>query len=97
MLLHPGKEEEYKRRHDNLWPELAQLLSETGVKNYSIFLDEETSILFAILEIEDPKRLDQLPERPVMQKWWSYMGDIMDENPDHSPVTKPLKEVFHLP
>jgi L-rhamnose mutarotase len=96
MQLHPGKSEEYKRRHDNIWPELSQLLSKTGIQEYSIFLDEETLSLFAVLKIEDPSRLDLLPDHPIMQKWWAYMGDIMDTHPDHSPVSKPLKEVFYL-
>ena len=97
MQLHRGQEEEYKRRHDKLWPELRQLLVETGIRDYSIFLDEETLSLFAILKIEDPKNLDDLPEHPVMQKWWSYMGDIMETRQDHAPVSQPLKEVFYLP
>ena len=97
MQLHRGQEEEYKRRHDKLWPELRQLLAETGIRDYSIFLDEETLSLFAILKIEDPKNLDDLPEHPVMQKWWSYMGDIMETHQDHAPVSQPLKEVFYLP
>jgi L-rhamnose mutarotase len=97
MQLHPGCEAEYLRRHDEIWPELADLLHTTGIREYSIFLDEETLRLFGVLDIDDPARLDELPSHPVMQKWWDYMKDIMDANPDHSPVTKPLKEVFYLP
>jgi L-rhamnose mutarotase len=96
MHLHPGKEEEYKRRHDAIWPELKQLLAEAGIVDYSIFLDKETNTLVGILKIEDPMQLDRLPEHPVMQRWWSYMKDIMDTHPDHSPITTPLKEVFYL-
>ena len=96
MKLHPGKEEEYKRRHEKLWPELEQLLKQTGVEDYSIFLDEETNILFGTLKIEDGKQLDELPKHPVMKKWWAYMKDIMDSNVDNSPVSIPLKEVFYL-
>jgi L-rhamnose mutarotase len=97
MHLHPGKEEEYKRRHDAIWPELKQLLGEAGIEDYSIFMDEETNTLVGILKMEDPMQLDRLAEHPVMQKWWSYMKDIMDTHPDHSPITTPLKEVFYLP
>ena len=97
MKLHAGQMEEYKRRHDKIWPELSKLLSETGVADYSIFLDEETAILFATLKIDDPIRLDGLPEHPVMKKWWAYMGDIMESNADNSPVSIPLEEVFYLP
>jgi L-rhamnose mutarotase len=97
MHLRPGKEEEYKRRHDAIWPELKQLLGEAGIVDYSIFLDEETNTLVGVLKVEDTGQLDRLPEHPVMQRWWSYMKDIMDTHPDHSPVSKPLKEVFYLP
>lgn len=97
MHLHPGQSEEYRRRHDALWPELADLLRSTGISNYSIFLDEETNTLFGVMEVENPTALDDLPKHPVMQRWWAYMSDIMAANPDHSPVSTPLKEVFFLP
>ena len=97
MQLHKGFEEEYKKRHDALWPELEKLLTDTGIKEYCIFLDEFTNELFAFLKIEDPKLLDTLPEREVMKKWWSYMKDIMATNDDNSPLSIPLKEVFYLP
>ena len=96
MKLHPGQTEEYKRRHDQLWPELAALLRQTGVRNYSIFLDEETLALFGVLDIDEPARLDDLPSHPVMQRWWEYMSDIMETNPDQSPKSVPLREVFYL-
>ncbi len=97
MHLHPGQAEEYRRRHDALWPELADLLRSTGIRNYSIFLDEETNTLFGVLDIDDPAALDELPKHPVMQRWWADMSDIMATNPDNSPVSTPLKEVFYLP
>ena len=97
MKLFKGFEEEYKKRHDEIWPELHALLKETGISDYSIFLDETTNSLFGVLKAEDPKLLDNLPAHPVMQRWWEYMGDIMESNPDHSPVQVPLKEVFYLP
>jgi len=96
MKLHSGQSGEYKRRHDALWPELARLLRETGVRDYSIFLDEETHILFGVLDIENPENLDELPGYPVMQRWWAYMADIMETNPDNSPLSEPLQEVFYL-
>ena len=73
------------------------LLKESGISDYSLFLDETTNDLFGVLTAEDPKLLDNLPQHPVMQKWWKYMADIMETNPDHSPVQQPLKEVFYLP
>lgn len=97
MKLHAGQEAEYQRRHAAIWPELAVLLKEKGIREYSLFLDEETLILFGYLQIPDPKSLDLLPGHPVMQKWWDFMKDIMDVHPDNSPVSFPLKEVFYLP
>ncbi|WP_310588683.1 L-rhamnose mutarotase [Jiulongibacter sediminis] len=97
MKLFPGKEEEYKKRHDEIWPELSHLLKEHGISDYSIFLDEETLSLFGVLSIEDETQMDELPKNPVMKRWWAYMADIMESNPDNSPVSVPLKEVFYLP
>ena len=97
MKLFDGFEEEYQKRHLALWPELEQLLKNTGIHEYSIFLDNTTNSLFGVLKAEDPKALDNLPAHPVMQRWWKYMGDIMESNPDNSPVSIPLKEVFYLP
>ena len=97
MKLFKGYEEEYKKRHDEIWEDLKSLLNEKGVKDFSIFLDEETNTLFAYLQIEDAMKLDDLPNNPVQQKWWAYMKDIMETNEDNSPVRTPLKEVFYLP
>ncbi|MCU0356327.1 MAG: L-rhamnose mutarotase [Cyclobacteriaceae bacterium] len=96
MKLHPGQEAEYKRRHDELWPELKALLKEAGIADYSIFLEPDTNDLFGVLKVEHPGRMDDLHLHPVMKQWWAYMKDIMDTNPDNSPVSIPLKEVFYL-
>lgn len=96
MKLFKGYEEEYKRRHDEIWPEMVNLLKEAGVSEFSIFLDEETSVLFAHLLVEDPGNLSDLPNNHVQKKWWAMMKDIMETHPDNSPVQIPLKEVFYL-
>jgi L-rhamnose mutarotase len=96
MKLKPGFASEYKKRHDRIWEELATLLKERGIEQYSIFLDEQTNDLFATFKIDDPRSLDDLPAQLVMKKWWEYMSDIMHTNPDNSPVSSPLKEVFYL-
>ena len=96
MQLHRGQVAEYKKRHDEIWAELVALLKSIGINDYSIFLDEETYSLFAVLKIEKAELLDTLPAHAVMQRWWKFMGDIMDANPDNSPVVKPLTEVFYL-
>ncbi|MBK1875467.1 L-rhamnose mutarotase [Pelagicoccus mobilis] len=95
MKLKPGFEDEYKKRHDEIWPELSAELSAAGVSDYSIFLDEETLTLFAVQKLADNHTADQLPETEIVKKWWAYMADIMDTNPDNSPVCVSLKEVFH--
>jgi L-rhamnose mutarotase len=97
MQLYKGFEDEYRKRHEALWPELQELLKATGISEYSIFLDTATNSLFGFLKAADPSTLDNLPAQPVMQKWWAYMKDIMESNPDNSPVSIPLKEVFYLP
>lgn len=96
MQMHPGKLVEYKRRHNEIWPELQQLLKRSGISDYSIFLDESTHSLFGVLRATDAIALDNLPHHPVMQKWWAYMKDMMDTNPDNSPVSIPLQEVFYM-
>lgn len=96
MKLKPGFEAEYKRRHDEIWPKLKAFLSEAGISDYAIFLDEETLTLFAFQRLADDFDETRIPEHPVVKKWWAYMADIMETNPDHSPVAMPLKEVFYM-
>ncbi len=96
MKLIKGNETEYKRRHDEIWPELKQLLKEHGLQDYSIFLDAETASLFAVMKVENPALLDELPKHLVMRKWWTYMKDLMLTNSDESPVAEPLIEMFYL-
>jgi L-rhamnose mutarotase len=96
MQLHPGQAEEYRRRHDALWPELAELLRDAGIEDYSIHLDPGTGTLFGVLWRRDGHGMDDLPAHPVMRRWWDYMADIMETNPDRSPVVVPLETVFHL-
>jgi L-rhamnose mutarotase len=97
MKLFPGRAEEYKKRHDEIWPELKTLLKESGISHYSIFLDPQNNDLVGILETDSPSALDALPSQGIMKKWWAYMKDIMETNPDNSPTTYPLQEVFYLP
>ena len=96
MQLKKGYEAEYKRRHDAIWPELKELLSKAGISDYTIFLDPETLSLFAVQLQEDGKKAADIASDPIMRKWWDYMADIMDVNPDNSPVCKNLNEVFHM-
>lgn len=96
MKLLPGFREEYRKRHAEIWPELKSLLKNEGIGNYSIFLDEETNILFAYQEQSGDSSSQDLGSTAVVQKWWKYMADIMETNPDNSPVTIPLEPVFHM-
>lgn len=95
MKLKPGFEAEYQKRHSEIWPKLVQLLKDAGISDYCIFLDEETLDLFAVQKQTGASSQD-LGGTEIVKKWWAYMADIMDTNPDNSPVSKPLKEVFYL-
>lgn len=95
MKLKPGAREEYHKRHEQIWPELAALLKEAGISDYSIFLDEETNTLFAVQKQNGPSSQD-LGSTDIVQRWWAYMADLMETNPDLSPVSIPLQEVFYL-
>jgi len=96
MILNPGMEAEYKKRHDEIWPELVALLKEAGIRDYSIHLDPETNILFGVLWRAEGHGMDDLPSHPVMQRWWAHMADIMAVKPDNEPVAVPLETVFHM-
>ena len=96
MKLKPGTVDEYKRRHDEIWPELSQLLKDSGIHDYSIFLDEETLHLFAVLKLRPDNKREELPRQPVMQRWWTYMADLMETEPSQRPREWPLVQMFHL-
>ncbi len=96
MKLYPGMEDEYKKRHDEIWPELSNLLVQAGISDYSIFYDVDTDILFAVMWRKKDHKMDNLKNEDIMQKWWSYMSDIMDSDKTHEPISKPLKMVFHM-
>jgi len=96
MRLNPGQAAEYQRRHDEIWPELVDELFRSGVLDYRIFLDRETNALFAVLTRLRHHTMDTLPGKPVMKRWWAMMADIMQTNPDNSPVVEDLSPVFHL-
>lgn len=97
MKLKAGCAAEYKRRHDAIWTDLAQLLREAGVSDYSIFLDEETLTLFAVQKLSDTNTAALLPQHPLVRKWWDSMAPLMEVHPDNAPLCGSLKEVFHLP
>lgn len=96
MKLKPGNEAEYKKRHDEIWPELADAIRSAGVSDYSIFLDEETLTLFAVQKQNDDHTANALPDLPIVRKWWDSMAPLMEVHPDNSPVCTTLPRVFHL-
>jgi L-rhamnose mutarotase len=96
MKLKPGFEKEYKKRHQEIWPELRALLSSSGISDYSIFLDKETNTLFGFQKTSNIGGSQDLGKELIVQKWWKYMADIMEVNADYSPVTVGLEEVFHI-
>lgn len=96
MKLKPGFKDEYKKRHNPIWPELIKLLKKSGVKDYSIFYDKDTNILFAVQKLKGKTGSQDLGQNPHVQKWWKYMAEMMETNPDNSPVSIELEEVFHL-
>ena len=97
MFLNPGQADLYKKRHDEIWVELVRILKDAGISDYSIFLDPETNTLFAILRRIEEHQMDQLPKHELMQRWWSFMSDIMETAVDGTPIVKPLDFMFHMP
>jgi L-rhamnose mutarotase len=96
MKLKSGCVEEYKKRHDEIWPELAQAHTDAGIFDYSICFDEETLTLFAFQKLTDDNTANNLKNLKVVQQWWDHMSDLMETHPDNMPVFKPLREVFHM-
>lgn len=96
MKLNPGMKAEYRKRHDEIWPALVELLKQAGISDYSIHLDEETNILFGVLWRSDSHGMNDLPKHPVMQHWWAHMADIMETRADNEPVAVPLETMFHM-
>ncbi len=97
MQLNSGQAAEYKRRHDEIWPELVALLKGAGISDYSIHFDPDTHVLFGVLWRTEDHGMDALPGAEVMQRWWAHMADIMQTHPNNEPVVKTLQPLFHLP
>lgn len=96
MKLNSGMRDEYKQRHNKIWPELTQALRKVGVVDYSIHFDAETNILFAVMRRQKTHSLDELSGTDLMQKWWAYMADIMEMQPNNQPISIPLENMFEL-
>ncbi|KKC33767.1 L-rhamnose mutarotase [Devosia psychrophila] len=96
MQLNPGMAAEYKKRHDEIFPELADLLHEAGVRDYSIHLDEETNTLFGVLWRRTDHTMAALPATAVMQRWWAHMADVMATNDQNEPISVNLVPMFWM-
>lgn len=96
MKLNPDSFEEYKKRHDEIWPELVKQISDSGVSDYSIYFDEESLILFAFQKLTDHNNAHNLKNTEIVKKWWNHMASLMETNADNSPIEKKLVEVFHM-
>jgi len=96
MSVNEGQEAEYQRRHSPIWPEMEQVLKDHGAHNYSIFLDPETRQLFGYVEVENEARWDAIAQTAVCKRWWKHMIGVMPTNPDSSPASADLREVFHM-
>jgi L-rhamnose mutarotase len=96
MKLNPGQKEVYIKRHDELWPELQKLLKDSGISEYSIFFDEDTHTLFAFQKVSGEGGSQDLANNPIVQRWWAFMADIMETNPDNSPISTPLESIFYM-
>ena len=94
MQLKPGNEAIYKHKHDEIWPEMVESIHRHGIRNYSIFRRGLT--LFAYFECDDPSHTDSQRDDPVVRRWWKMMEPYMDYNPDGTPWSEPIEEVFHL-
>jgi L-rhamnose mutarotase len=96
MKIKPGSEEEYRRRHQQVWPELLADLKKAGCSRYSIYM--RGLELFAYMEVEDFQRfLSAMAASSVSERWEQYMSDILIRETD--PATGfpfVLPEVFHL-
>jgi L-rhamnose mutarotase len=97
MNLFPGKAAEYRKRHDEIFPELAKALKDAGVSDYSIWLDPESNHLFGVLTRADDHSMAELPGTEIVKRWWAHMADIMATDADNVPVQINMKRVFHLP
>ena len=96
MKLYPGMADEYEKRHNQLWDEMKDMIHEYGGHNYSIYLDKETNVLYGYIEVESEERWAASADTPINRKWWGFMADIMETNPDNSPVSVDLYPIFHL-
>lgn len=87
----PGKLEEYKRRHDNIWPEMKEVLAAAGIRNYTIWnVGEELFGYYECGSVAEAARIQA--ESPVVDRWNEYMKDVMKMDMDPVTGTQPLME-----
>ncbi len=96
MSVNPDQHREYEKRHTPIWPDLEAVLKNHGVRSYTIFLHPGTSQLFAYVEFESEAQWNAISQTEPCRRWWAHMKDIMPSNPDNSPRSEEIREVFHL-
>ena len=76
LEVRPGYEEEYLKRHDEIWPEMTAALKQSGIRNYNIFRHGLT--LFGFFETDDLEQTQKfLADNDVNARWSEYMAPIM--------------------
>jgi L-rhamnose mutarotase len=97
LQVRPEKLQEYKERHQRVWPEMLDALSRTGWRHYSLFLRDD-GLLIGYLETPDfCAALDGMAALDVNRRWQAEMQPFfqaVSDRPDEN--MSPLEEVFHL-
>ena len=98
LQVKPERLDEYRRRHEDVWPQMQQALRDAGWTNYSLFLRED-GLLVGYLETPDwDAARRQMALTEVNAQWQASVGDLfLDLGERHADdAMAPLLEVFHL-
>jgi L-rhamnose mutarotase len=96
LRLRPGTEAEYRRRHDEIWPEMRAMMQDAGILHYEIHLRREDGSLFAFIVRKPGSSMAAFPSNPVWQRWQKHMADILIQDAGGGPLRTPLERVFRL-
>lgn len=96
MTLVDGQIELYRKRHDEIWPELEAALRRAGVLEYRIFNEPGSSDLFAVMRRKKAHGLDALAASTIMRRWWDMMADVTTTGPDGIPIQRELRQAYNM-